>query len=204
MGISELNGLRPNPYAAIRSAGAQRVHKTAGYGTAKTAEKSFSAQETGNVSIPALHVFDNEEGDTTIGAWADPQAGTSVSVYQPKDFDVENPVYKVKIWDKDGNVEERMVDVGKFDAQNADTVEMYAYSCYLSKSGKYPDADAEFMMMHAMAKGNGVIEEEGKEALFDKKNWLKILSDIVRMQYDAGDLHGYLRHKGFLDYLSEQ
>ncbi len=204
MGISGMNGISPNPYAALRSAGVQRTHKEAGYGTVKTAEKFSPVQGAGGGSIPALHVFDNEEGDTTIGAWADPQAGTSVSVYQTADFDAENPVYKVKIWDKDGNVEERMVNLAEFDPQTADTVEMYAYSCYLSKSGKYPNADMEFMMMHAMAKGNGLIEEGAKEALFDQKNWLKILSDIVRMQYDVGDMQGYLRYKGFLDFLSEK
>ena len=39
----------------------------------------------------------------------------SLTVYQPNDFDPANPVYKVKAWDKDENVTERMVDVSKID-----------------------------------------------------------------------------------------
>lgn len=39
----------------------------------------------------------------------------SLTVYQPNDFEPAIPVYKVKAWDKDGNVTERMVDVSKID-----------------------------------------------------------------------------------------
>jgi len=49
-----------------------------------------------------LHYFDNEDGERTAGAACGKDY--SISAYIPKDFDPENPVYKVKIWDKDGNV----------------------------------------------------------------------------------------------------
>ncbi len=63
-------------------------------------------------------------------------SGSSYSVYKTPDFDPENPVYKVKIWDKSGNVTERMVDVSKVDPKNCDTMEMYAYTADLKESGK--------------------------------------------------------------------
>lgn len=46
----------------------------------------------------------------------------SLTVYQPNDFDPANPVYKVKAWDKDENVTERMVDVSKIDKKNSDYI----------------------------------------------------------------------------------
>lgn len=44
----------------------------------------------------------------------------SLTVYQPNDFEPAIPVYKVKAWDKDGNVTERMVDVSKIDKKTSD------------------------------------------------------------------------------------
>ncbi len=39
-------------------------------------------------------------------------------------------VYKVKVWDKAGNVTEQMLDVSKVNPENCKTVEMYAYTVY--------------------------------------------------------------------------
>ena len=59
-----------------------------------------------------LHISNDKDGKA-IGSMCG--ADYSLTVYQPKDFDPANPVYKVKVWDKDGNVTERMVDVSKVD-----------------------------------------------------------------------------------------
>jgi len=59
-----------------------------------------------------LHISNDKDGKS-IGSMCG--ADYSLTVYQPKDFDPANPVYKVKVWDKDGNVTERMVDVSKVD-----------------------------------------------------------------------------------------
>lgn len=63
-------------------------------------------------------------------------SGSSISVYKTSDFDPANPVYKVKTWDREGNVTEQMVDVSKVDPKNCDTAEMYAYTANLKESGK--------------------------------------------------------------------
>ncbi|MCM1184662.1 MAG: hypothetical protein NC337_14930, partial [Roseburia sp.] len=93
----------------------------AGYDTRKTqkniTEKHYADQMCNMVQTTQmssgtfeLHISNDKDGKA-IGS----MCGTdySVTVYQPKDFDSANPIYKVKVWDKDGNVTERMVDVSK-------------------------------------------------------------------------------------------
>ena len=52
-----------------------------------------------------LHISNDKDGKA-IGTMCG--ADYSLTVYQPKDFDPANPVYKVKVWDKGGNVTERI------------------------------------------------------------------------------------------------
>ena len=53
-----------------------------------------------------------------------------------------------QIWDSYGNVTERDVNLNEVNVSNCDTFDFYAYSCYLSNSGKYPSAMQDFMMTH--------------------------------------------------------
>ncbi len=149
-----------------------------------------------------LHGEESEEDGKAVTAWACVTDHTSMTVYQPKDFDPAHPVYKVKVWDADGNVTERMVDISKVDPGNCDTVDMYAYSAYLSKSGKCPDALTKFMMAHAHYKD--MRGESGAGNLSDKVDWLEIIEKVMKMQYDAGNLQGYLEYKKFLSVLTEE
>lgn len=179
-----------------------------GYETHKT-ENSKSGEEVANMSWTVksenhnvvLHGEESEEDGTVVTAWACVTENTSMTVYQPKDFDPENPVYKVKVWDSKGNVTERMVDISKVDPGNCDTIDMYAYSAYLSKTGKCPDALTKFMSAHAHHKDMG--GHYGADNLFDKVDWLEIIKKVMQMQYDAGNLQGYLGYKRFLNVLEE-
>ena len=57
-----------------------------------------------------------EDGSQVVGAWADAVAGTSATVYKPADFNPEEPVYTMKIWDSDNNLlEERTVNLNDVD-----------------------------------------------------------------------------------------
>ena len=71
-----------------------------------------------------LHISNDKDGKA-IGSMCG--ADYSLTVYQPKDFDPANPVYKVKVWDKGGNVTERMVDVSKVDTAGSDYIDMGDY-----------------------------------------------------------------------------
>ncbi len=192
MGLHGIDTDVRNPYAAGQPGAYGRTQNRES-GWAKTFSEK-STEKTGNAHL-TLHWFDNEDGEKAVGAWGDAVAGTSVSVYQPKDFDINNPVYKVKIWDSEGNVTEKMVDISELDPANADDTEMYAYACHLSSTGKYPSAQQDFMMTHAMSHD----ESYSREDLLDKKDWFKILADIIKTRYEIGDREGYFRYRNFLD-----
>lgn len=169
-----------------------------------TSRKDFETQ-MGNITNTqnlVLHGFaDADNGEKAIGAWADAQTGISVTVYKPQNFDEENPIYHVKIWDADGNITERMVDLSEIDSKNSDVFDMYAYSCYLSNSHKCPEAQIRFMMAQAQYQGSQ--KNYTFESMFYKTNWLDIVEDIMQMQYDAGNLKGYLDYKKFRDFLAQ-
>lgn len=171
-----------------------------GKATGGVSNNNFSSQinqtKTGN--IHTLHWFDTPEGDKPLGALGD-KGNSSITVYKPKDFDPENPVYKVKTWDAEGNVTERMVDVSKVDVKNSDRADMFAYACYLTDNGQYPEAQNTFCRIP--------IYDEQPENLSDsfkagKFNWLELAESFMKMQYDAGNLQGYLDFKKFVDFFA--
>ena len=144
-----------------------------------------------------LHWFDTQEGDESLGAIGMDDGG-SRTVYKPKDFDPENPVYKVKTWDADGNVTERMVDLKNVDAKNCDREEMFAYSCFLTDSGQYPEAQDTFCHIpNPNGQPDGRLIDSFKT---EKYNWLELARSFMQMQYDGGNIQGYLDFKKFVDF----
>lgn len=143
-----------------------------------------------------LHYFDGEDGDRAVGASCGKDY--SITAYIPQDFDPDNPVYKVKVWDKDGNVTERMVDVSAVDPNNSDFIDMFAYSSYLEVSGKCSGAQSAFM---GASMSPYSMDECRHDDLFQKTDWMSNLYEIMQMQYNAGNLKGYLEYKKFWDYL---
>ena len=191
-----INGVGISGYPAV-GYGYEYKNRTAGrtefVGLLGTVQKSEMVD-----GAFVLHYFDREEGERTVGASCG--RDYSISAYIPKDFDPENPFYKVKVWDRDGNVTERMVDLSKVDPENSDFIDMFAYSSYLESSGKCPGAQDAFMGSHGdpydmdgMCYGN----------LFDKTNWMGRLKNMMQMQYRSGNLEGYLKYKNFWDFLEE-
>jgi len=171
-----------------------RPGKAAGNVSDNNFSRQMNRMEAGN--IHTLHWFDTPEGDKPLGALGD-KGNSSITVYKPKDFDPENPVYKVKTWDAEGNVTERMVDVSKVDVTNCDRADMFAYACYLTDSGQYPEAQSTFCRIP--------VSDEQPENLSDsfqagKFNWLRLAENFMQMQYDAGNLQGYLAYRKFVDF----
>jgi hypothetical protein len=122
-----------------------------------------------------------------------------MTAYKPKDFDESNPVYKVRIWDEAGNVTERTVDISQVDPTSCDEIDMFAYSSYLTDSGKCSNAQSAFMGARADYNSSNDYYSGSP----DKTNWLDVVKQIMQMQYDAGNLEGYLDYKKFLDYLEQ-
>ena len=174
-----------------------------------TSENNFAkeitgtAQAKGTGAAAALHGSDEETGDVAVSSWADVVNGSSTTVYKTKDFDPENPVYKVKTWDAAGNVTERMVDVSKIDPKNCDTVEMYVYTANLKETGK--GDFKETVLKAAIAKAASNLEQK-TSASWDysrNMNWVETVKDLMQSAYSYGDLKGYLEWKKFLGLLDQ-
>lgn len=149
-----------------------------------------------------LHISHEGDADKSVGSWADGRTGQSITVYEPADFDQAKPVYKMKIWDKDDNlVEEKEIDLSNIDPKNSDSYEMYAYSTYLSKTGQCANAEHSFMMAHAY-KEDEQFSKYGTYDLNTKENWIDIVKGFLQQQYESGNLEGYMKHKGFYDFLN--
>lgn len=195
LGTNVLQGA--NPFG--RTASKMDFHKMlSSFGSQeKTKNTSLNEVHTNQTDL-TLHWFDTPEGDIAISARGLVQDGSSMTVYKPADFDEKNPVYKVKVWDAKGNVTERMVDVSEIDPTACDAIEMYTYVSHLSASGAYPGALERFMMAGASSGES----KDSYEDLFQETDWLKALKNAMQMQYNAGNLNGYMAYKDFLDYLS--
>ncbi len=156
---------------------------------------------SGNLVIHGIFGETDSEGYTVVGAWGDAQTGTSTTVYKPADFDESNPVYRVKIWDSYGNVTERDVNLNEVNVSNCDTFDFYAYSCYLSNSGKYPSAMQDFMMTHAHYKGEEGFGKSSYSDMFVKFDWTSVIKSLMSMQYRCGNIKGYWDYRNFYDFL---
>ena len=164
-------------------------------------EVAGTPQANGARAAAILHGSDEGTGDVAVSSWADVVNGSSSTVYKTKDFDPENPVYKVKTWDAAGNVTERMVDVSKVDAKNCDTVEMYVYTANLKETGK--GNFEETVLKAAIAKAASNLEQK-TSASWDYSrniNWVETVKDIMQSTYSYGDLKGYMEWKKFLSFL---
>ncbi len=172
------------------------------------AEENFAKQvaeaiqASGQVTA-TLHGTDKETGDIAVFSGAEVTSGSSISVYKPQNFDSENPVYKVKIWDKSGKVTEQMVDVSKVDPKNCDAVEMFAYTANLKESGKGSFEDTVLKAAVAKAVKNAEQRNSGSWSFSEKIDWVKIVNDIMQSEYSYGDLKGYMEWKKFLGLLDK-
>ena len=160
-----------------------------------------TAQAAGRATA-ILHGAEEGSGDITIFSGAELVSGCSYSVYKTQDFDPENPVYKVKIWDQAGNVTEQMVDVSKVNPKNCSTAEMYAYTADLKESGRGSFEDT--VLKAVVAKAQKDAESRNSTWNFsDKFDWTKIVNDIMQSDYRYGDLKGYMEWKTFLGFLDK-
>lgn len=171
-------------------------------GSAAQTANSGHTQSTGFT----LHIGSGENTDRMLSAVAGRGKG-GMTVFQPADFDSEKPMYKVCTWDQDGNMTERMVDLTKVDAHNSNEAEMFAYSCYLSESGQYKEAADTFMRTRGYLYddvSDRDLDTELTDALTaaaqTKRDWTKLAAFCMQMQYDGGNLKGYLEYKKFVDY----
>ena len=173
----------------------------AGGNFAKQAEEA--AQATAQTSTAILHGSDEETGNIAIFSNVDVVNNSSITIYKTQDFDPNNPVYKVKTWDNDGNVTERMIDISKVDPKNCDTAEMYVYTANLKESGKGSFEDTVLKAAVAKAVKNAEQRNFGTWSFGAKMNWVDIVKDIMQSEYSYGDLKGYMEWQKFLEFLDK-
>ena len=189
------------------------VYQIAGYDTRKTErnvaggnfakQAEEAAQATAQTSTAILHGSDEETGDIAIFSNVDVVNNSSITVYKTQDFDPNNPVYKVKTWDNDDNVTERMIDISKVDPKNCDTAEMYVYTANLKESGKGSFEDTVLKAAVAKAVKNAEQRNFGTWSFGAKMNWVDIVKDIMQSEYSYGDLKGYMEWQKFLELLDK-
>ena len=186
-----VGGISPNYPVAYSAEKAQKTE------THKSFSKSMEEiiQESGVGAIGSV----NGSGDMVMDSVCDNVNDLLTVVYKTQDFDPENPVYKAKTWDTEGNVTERMIDVSKINAKNCKSFEMLAYTTYLWDSGKADHGEImrKFAMLWAVknAGPNGLRPCDYSE----KVNWVKEVQDTMQLQYDVGNLAGYMEWKKFME-----
>lgn len=158
------------------------------------------AQTAGVEEVQTLHGDDEENGDIAVYSNIDFANGKSITVYKPKDFDSDNPLYKVKMWDASGNVTEEMVDVSKVNPKNCNAIEMYAYCANLKENGQGNFVDT--VLKAAVAKDAKNAENKSVSWNFaEKMDWVEIANEIMESSYRYGDIKGYMGWKKFVDLL---
>ena len=194
-------GIGATGYPAAGYETRRTERNAAGGNFAKQAAEA--AQATAQTKTAILHGSDEETGDIAIFSNVDLVNNLSITVYKTQDFDLDNPIYKVKTWDKDGNVTERMIDVSKVDPKNCDTAEIYAYTANLKESGKGSFEDTVLKAAVAKAVRNAEQRSSASWSFSEKTDWVKIVNDIMQSEYSYGDLKGYMEWKKFLGLLEK-
>ena len=75
---------------------------------------------------------------------------------------------------------------------------MLAYSTYSDVQGNTTNAYRDFM---SAAGGTSADIEYDSSNVNEKKNYKSMVLDFMQMQYDAGNMSGYLSYKQFYDYM---
>lgn len=194
-----MNGIGTTGYPETGYRAGKTERDSTGESFARQAAQAAQAQ---GKATAILHGADEGTGDITVFSEAELVSGSSISVYKTQDFDPENPVYKVKIWDKSGHVTEQMVDVSKVDPKNCNTAEMYAYTANLKESGKGSFEDTVLKAAVAKAVKDGE-SRSGTWSFSEKIDWVSVVKDIMQSEYRYGDLKGYMEWKKFLGLLEE-
>lgn len=170
--------------------------------THKKEDANFKENLEKVIQSVVLHGTDYDSDDVEVFALAEIISGSSVSVYKTSDTNTENPIYKVKIWDKLGNITEQLVDVSKVNPQNCDAIEMYAYTANLKESGKGSFEDTVLKAVVAKTFKDDEAST-GSWSFSSKTDWVKVVSNIMKSVYDYGDLKGYMDWKKFLELLDK-
>ena len=139
-----------------------------------------------------LHMGSEESKDgKALGMLGFPD-GSSSSVFKGEGYTTDNPIFKVKTWDAKGSMTETEIDASKVDPANASLQEMMALNAYRQLNGGESFGN-ELMMSAGRLHEDGTAS--GYDDFFSKGNWIAEWKDFMEMQYQLGNMPGYLRYK---------
>ena len=156
-----------------------------------------AAQAGGTAATVAAHGSDDESGDVAVFRVLYTNSGIKYTVYKTQNFSPENPIYKVKIWDSEENMTERLIDASKVNPRNSDTFEMEVYAAYLMETGKGSFEDTVNRVSMAKSGANSSTVWNYTQ----KVNWVEAVHNVMQSVYNYGNLKGYMEWKKFLSFL---
>ena len=164
-------------------------------------EIANAAQMKSTEETSAARGSDEESEDTAVFRVLYTDSGIKYTVYKTKDFSSENPIYKVKIWDEEDNMTERLIDVSKINPRNCDTFEMEVYAAHLKETGK--DDFVSSVLSAAIAKAASQANQKSTVSwdYSTRINWVDAVKYAMQSSYNYGDLKGYMEWKKFLSFL---
>ena len=119
----------------------------------------------------------------------------------PDNYNQANPEYRVRYWDKEGNYTDTNVTINSVEPSNASYLEMLAYTTYSDVQGMTSNAYGNFLQA---ANGvNGDITYDSN-SINEKKDYISMVKEFMQLQYDCGNLAGYLSFKEFYDYMKKE
>lgn len=139
-----------------------------------------------------LHIGSEDSADgKALGAIGFPD-GSSTSVFKGEAYTEDNPVFKVKTWDAEGNVTEALIDASKVDPYNATLQEMMVLNANRRLNGEETFEDG---LLYTAGLINGDGARASYRDFFTKADWVSKIADCMDMQYQLGNMEGYLRYK---------
>ena len=127
--------------------------------------------------------------------------GTSASVFKADDYNLADPEYRVRYWDKEGNYTDTNVQINGVNPRNASYLEMLAYTTYSDVEGFTKNAFGDFM--NAARGVNGNISYDA-DNIKEKKDYMSMVKELMQLQYDSNNLPGYLSYKELYDYMNDK
>ena len=147
-----------------------------------------------------LNFSGTEESGNALTAVGFPD-GSSASVYKADNYNQANPEYRVRYWDKEGNYTDTNVAINSVEPSNASYLEMLAYTTYSDVQGMTSNAYGNFLQA---ANGvNGDITYDSN-SINEKKDYISMVKEFMQLQYDCGNLVGYLSFKEFYYYMKKE
>ena len=147
-----------------------------------------------------LHMSDGGNSGNALTAMGFPD-GTSASVFKADDYNLADPEYRVRYWDKEGNYTDTNVQINGVNPRNASYLEMLAYTTYSDVEGFTKNAFGDFM--NAARGVNGNISYYA-DNIKEKKDYMSMVKELMQLQYDSNNLPGYLSYKELYDYMNDK